>query len=128
MWPQPSQTASHTNPRPEVRSDRSRIIRLAFWPAHVPAFRLDHIANFATLERWAVCSYSLPMNEIRPPRRRRAEKRPDLAPPGTPPHVAVAPALLDHKHVVIRADDDTEKDYAARQLLLDAALAFARKG
>ena len=52
----------------------------------------------------------------------------ELAPPGTPPHVAVAPGLLDQQHVVIRADDDTDKDYEAKQRLLDAALAFARKG
>jgi hypothetical protein len=52
----------------------------------------------------------------------------ELAPPGTPPHVAVAPDLLDRKHVVIRADDDTDDDYEAKQRLLDAALAFARKG
>ena len=44
------------------------------------------------------------------------------------PHVAVAPGLLDQAHVVIRADDDTDEEYAAKQRLLDAALAFARKG
>jgi hypothetical protein len=52
----------------------------------------------------------------------------DLAPPGTPPHVAVAPGLLDQQHVVIRADDDTDEDYEAKQQLLDAVLAFARRG
>lgn len=51
----------------------------------------------------------------------------DLAPPGTPPHVAVAPGLLDQQHVVVRADDDTDEDYEAKQQLLDAVLAFARR-
>ncbi len=67
------------------------------------------------------------MNEIRPPRPRRAKPQPELAPPGTPPHVAVAPGLLDHEHIVIRADDDTDEDYADKQRQLDAVLAFARK-
>jgi hypothetical protein len=68
------------------------------------------------------------MNEVRPPRPRRAKRQPDLAAPDTPPHVAVAPGLLDHAHAVIRADDDTDEDYIAKQRLLDAALAIARKG
>ena len=73
--------------------------------------------------RWAGATRA-----IRRPRRRRPAAPPDLAPPGTPPHVAVAPGLLDRKHVVIRAADDTDEDHAAKQRLLDAALAFARKG
>jgi hypothetical protein len=92
------------------------------------ALRRAEIIGNAGLEYLVGAAYSLSMNEIRPPRRRRAETPPDLAPPGTPPHVAVAPGLLDHEHVVIRADDDTDEDYEAKQLLLDAALAFARKG
>jgi len=52
---------------------------------------------------------------------------PELAPPGTPLHVAVAPGLLDHKHVVIRDDDDTDEDYEAKQQLLDALLTYAQK-
>ncbi len=67
------------------------------------------------------------MNEIRPPRRRRAKPPPDLAPPGTPLHVAVAPGLLERKHVVLREDDDTDEDYDAKQRLLDAVLAYAKK-
>jgi hypothetical protein len=57
-----------------------------------------------------------------------AHPQSELALPGTPPHVAVAAGLLDQQHVVIRADDDTDEDYEAKQRLLDAALAFARKG
>lgn len=72
-------------------------------------------------------AYSLPMNEIRPPRRRRAAPQPDLAPAGTPLHVAVAPGLLEGQHVVIRAEDDTDEDYAAKQRLLDAMLAYAKR-
>jgi len=68
------------------------------------------------------------MNEIRPPRHRRAKPQPELAPGGTPPHVAVAPGVLDQEHVVIRSADDTDEDYEARCKVFAAALAFARKG
>ncbi len=68
------------------------------------------------------------MNEIRPPSSQPHDAEPELAPPGTPPHVAVAPGVLDKEHVVIRADDDTDEDYVARSRLFAAALAFARKG
>jgi hypothetical protein len=67
------------------------------------------------------------MNEIRPPRR-RAKSPPELAPAGTPPHVAVAPGVLDQEHVVIRSADDTDEDYEARRKVFAAALVFARKG
>jgi hypothetical protein len=60
--------------------------------------------------------------------KRPARPHSQLAPPGTPPHVAVAPGVLDKEHVVIRADDDTDEDYEARSRLFAAALAFARKG
>lgn len=59
---------------------------------------------------------------------RRATPDTDLAPPGTPPHVAVAPGLLDQPHVVAREDDDTDADYEARCRLLAAALRVARQG
>jgi hypothetical protein len=66
------------------------------------------------------------MDEIRSPRP-RADTLPDLAPAGTPLHVAVAPGLLDQKHTVIRADEDTDEDYERKQRLLDALLAYAKK-
>jgi len=72
-------------------------------------------------------AYSFAMNEIRPPRRRRIEIQTDLGPPGTPLHVAVAPGLLEQQHVVIPDDDDTDEDYEAKQRLLDAMLAYAKK-
>lgn len=56
-----------------------------------------------------------------------AAPEPELAPAGTPLHVAVAPGLLDKEHVVIRTDDDTDEDYAAKQHLLDALLAHAKQ-
>jgi hypothetical protein len=59
---------------------------------------------------------------------RPADKRPELAPPGTPPSLAVAPGLLDHKHVAIREDDDTDEDFEASKRLLAAVLDYARKG
>ena len=59
--------------------------------------------------------------------RRSAAPQPDLAPAGTPLHVAVAPGLLDSEHTVIRAEDDTDEDYEGKQRLLDAILAYAKK-
>jgi len=58
--------------------------------------------------------------------RTSTSQQPELAPPGSPPHVVVAPGLLDQEHVVIRADDDTDEDYEARCRVFAAALAFAR--
>jgi hypothetical protein len=52
----------------------------------------------------------------------------EFAPTGAPPHVAVAPGVLDQTHIVVRADDDTDEDYAARCRVFAAALAFARNG
>ncbi len=54
-------------------------------------------------------------------------RQPELAPPGTPLHVAVAPGLRDQVHVIIRAEDDTDEDYEARSRLLAAILAFPEK-
>jgi hypothetical protein len=51
----------------------------------------------------------------------------EFAPAGTPLHVAVAPGLLEAGHVVIRANDDTDEDYEAKQRLLDAVLAYAKR-
>ena len=76
------------------------------------------------LEQRAQRAYSLPMNEIRPTR--GVQTPPDLAPPGTPLHVAVAPDLLGREHAVIRADDDTDEDHESKQRLLDAMLAYAK--
>lgn len=66
------------------------------------------------------------MNEIRLHRHGAAELPGELAPPGTPTHVAVEPGLLDQDHVVIRADDDTDEDYQGKQRLLVAVLAVVR--
>jgi hypothetical protein len=67
------------------------------------------------------------MNKAFPPR-----KRPGAADTGDdhdmPPHVAVAPGLLETDHVAIREDDDTDEDHAMRTRLLEAALRHARKG
>jgi hypothetical protein len=56
------------------------------------------------------------------------DHQPELAPFGALPHVAVAPGLLDQQHVVIRGDDDTDEDYAARCRMFAAVLNFARNG
>jgi len=68
------------------------------------------------------------MNETRLPRLRRAKPDAELEPAGTPPHVAVAPGLLDGDHIVTREADDTDADYEARRRLLAAALRVARQG
>ncbi len=48
--------------------------------------------------------------------------RSELAPPGAPTRVAVAAAVLETTHNVVRDQDDTDEDYAARRRLMDAAL------
>ena len=63
-----------------------------------------------------------------PPTRRRAPSYNEIAPEGTPLHIAVAPGILGHEHVAIRDADDTDEDHASKQQLIDAVLAFARKG
>jgi hypothetical protein len=50
----------------------------------------------------------------------------ELAPPGSPPTVVVAPGLLQGEHVVIREEDDTDEDYETRSRLLAAVLSAAR--
>jgi|HubBroStandDraft_1064217.scaffolds.fasta_scaffold202453_2 hypothetical protein len=60
--------------------------------------------------------------------RRPVAPSPELAPPGALPHVDVAPGVLDRAHVMIRADDDSDEDYAARCTVFAAALDFAGKG
>jgi hypothetical protein len=65
------------------------------------------------------------MNEIRPRRRRRAETPPELAPAGTPLHIAVAPGVLDQTHTVIREPDDTDESYQRRCELLTVLLDYA---
>ncbi len=66
------------------------------------------------------------MNEIRP-RRRRDETPPDLAPPGTPLHIAVAPGLLDRKQTVVREPGESDERYQSRCDLLAALLDYARE-
>jgi hypothetical protein len=52
---------------------------------------------------------------------------PELAPPGTPPHIAVAPGVLDDQHVVIRDEDDTDESYQSRCELVALMLDYAAK-
>jgi hypothetical protein len=65
------------------------------------------------------------MNEIRPPRRRRPAKQPDLAPHGRPPHIAVAPAVLGRTLTVVREPGDTDESYQRRCELLTVLLEHA---
>ena len=43
------------------------------------------------------------------PTRRRVTSYNEIAPEGTPLHIAVAPGILDHEHVAIRDADDASK-------------------
>jgi hypothetical protein len=60
--------------------------------------------------------------------KRTVRQHPELAPPGSPPHIAVAPGLLDQDPVVTREDDETDEDYEARCRLSAAVLRLARQG
>jgi hypothetical protein len=51
----------------------------------------------------------------------------ELAPAGTPPHIAVAPGLLDQEHVVIRDADDTDESYQSRCELVALMLDYAAR-
>jgi len=55
-----------------------------------------------------------------------ATEKIELAPPGSPPTVAVVPELLLGEHVAVREDDDTDADYEARSRLLAAVLLAAK--
>jgi len=67
------------------------------------------------------------MNEIAPPRRRRKRSEPELAAPASPPHVAVAPGLLDQEHVVTREPGESDERYRSRCELLAAVLKYAKQ-
>jgi hypothetical protein len=80
----------------------------------------------AGLEYPARLAYSLSMNEIRPSRRRRADQQPDLAPAGTPLHIAVAPGMLEREQTVVREPGESDERYQSRCDLLAALLDYAR--
>jgi hypothetical protein len=87
--------------------------------------------RFAGLDYPARAAYLLTMNDALSPMvspKRSDDVSSELTPSGTPPHVAVAPGVLDQNHVVIHADDDTDEDYEARSRVFAAALKFARDG
>jgi hypothetical protein len=80
------------------------------------------------LESPVTTAYSPWMNEIRPSRRRRVETKPDVAPPGTPLHIAVAPGMLDREHTVVREPGESDERYRSRCDLFAALLDYAREG
>jgi hypothetical protein len=57
-----------------------------------------------------------------------AKRQPELAQAGAPPHVAVAPGLLDQAHTVVREPGESDERYRSRCELLAAVLDFAKKG
>ncbi len=67
------------------------------------------------------------MSEVRPTPPQPLASEPELAPPGTPPHIAVAPGLLDQQHTVIREPGETDERYQSRCELLAALRDFAAK-
>jgi hypothetical protein len=60
--------------------------------------------------------------------KRPAKRQPEISPAGTPPHVAIAPGLLDQAHTVVREPGESDERYRARCELLAAVLDFAKKG
>lgn len=52
--------------------------------------------------------------------------QPELAPPGTPPHIAVAPGALDHAPTVIREPGESDERHQSRCELLAILLDHAR--
>jgi hypothetical protein len=49
----------------------------------------------------------------------------ELAPPGTPPHIAVAPGILGRTLIVVREPGDTDETYQRRCELLTVLLDHA---
>lgn len=64
------------------------------------------------------------MNYMRPS---ETKCEPELAPAGTPLHVAVAPGLLEQEHTLIREPDESDADYEARRRMFAAMLDYARR-
>jgi hypothetical protein len=59
---------------------------------------------------------------------RRVDTPSELAPPSTPPHIAVAPGLLDRDHTVVREPGETDESYQSRCELLAILLDHAKHG
>jgi hypothetical protein len=59
---------------------------------------------------------------------RATPQHPELAPYGAPPHIAVAPGLLDHEHKVVREPGESDERYQSRCELVTILLDFAKKG
>ena len=57
-----------------------------------------------------------------------ADSQPELAPFGTPLHIAVAPGLLDHEHTVDREPGESDERYQSRCDLLAVLLGYAKQG
>ena len=57
---------------------------------------------------------------------RSHDAEPELAPPGTPLHIAVAPGMLDRKQTVVREPGESDERYQSRCDLLAALLDYAR--
>jgi hypothetical protein len=68
------------------------------------------------------------MNELHPTSPQPSDAEPEPAPPGTPPHIAVAPGLLDHQHTVIREPGENDESYQSRCELLAVLLDFVQPG
>lgn len=56
-----------------------------------------------------------------------APHHPELAPFGSPPHLTIAPGLLDQEHTVVREPGESDERYQSRCELLAILLDFAKK-
>ncbi len=70
----------------------------------------------------------LPVMNTKIRSRRSTQPHRELAPAGTPPHIAVAPGLLDQEHTVVREPGESDERYQSRCELLTVLLDFAKKG
>jgi len=59
---------------------------------------------------------------------RQTPDHPELAPSGSPPHIAVAPRVLDQEHTVVREPGESDERYQSRCELLTILLDFAKQG
>ena len=56
------------------------------------------------------------------------DAEPELAPPGTPLHIAAAPGMLDAEHTVDREPGESDERYRSRCEMVAALLEYARRG
>lgn len=76
---------------------------------------MRHLRRYSTVAEASI-------NQTRLARPSATQPPAGFAPLGTPAHASSEPSLLGQDHAVIRAHDDTDEDYRAKQRLLAASL------